>query len=352
MIFLLKTAGVFIFMAFLSLSFSACKKHKKEIEQLKILNEWSGAVEKGELEKIVIPFLSNISEMSLYNKSLLFQQEKLDTSYVVWNIMDASGKYVKFGQIGNGLADKQVRKATHNGTAKVDDFDPSELKQISNLIHITPMLSNSSMSKGTQRTTTYTFKLLCNPLSAKNNAPLDEFQQFSVQFSADVKTLTDRFGRTKVGLRFDDLRAGSQSARIYEDFQLRQGRAAIVQFFVHMYKIFPVGGVVTNFDEDGRVNIKANRANGLQKNMEFVVFAAKKGDPDAIPVPLYNATAVMVSQTKNSTLQVWRKSEKKSAVKIIKLIESDIDAARDEYEFFAAADGFAEWPDFVQQHSK
>ena len=103
--FLLKTAGVFIFMAFLSLSFSACKKHKNENEQLKIFNEWSGVVEKGELEKIVIPFLSNISEMSLYNKSLLFQQEKLDTSYVVWNIMDASGKYVKFGQIGNGPSD-------------------------------------------------------------------------------------------------------------------------------------------------------------------------------------------------------------------------------------------------------
>jgi hypothetical protein len=53
----------------------------------------------------MIPFFSNITEMSLYNKSLLFQQEKLDTSFVIWDIMAFPEKIIKFGQVGSGPSD-------------------------------------------------------------------------------------------------------------------------------------------------------------------------------------------------------------------------------------------------------
>ena len=254
-------------------------------------------------------------------------------------------------QMHFGLQDKSLRKKTHDGTANVADFDPSELKKAEANIHITPMRSQSSNSKGTQRTTTYTFKLVCNPLSAANNAPMKEFPAFSVQFASDIRTITDRFGRTKVGLRLDDFR-GNAGNRMLNDLALRQSRAAIVKFFAHVYKCFPVGGKVVNFDEDGRALFLANRAMGLQKNMECVIFAKKKGDKYAIPVPLFNATVTVLSQTENSTLQIWRESEKKSAQKIIRMIKSDVEEAREEYDFFACADGFAEWPDFVEQQNR
>lgn len=249
-------------------------------------------------------------------------------------------------------ADKELRSAAHAGTVKMAHFDPSELKNTDGLINLTPMLSNSSSVKGNQRTTTYTFQMSCSPVDPKNNAPLPDFQSYDLKVYSDIKTLTDRFGRTKVGLRFDDLRAGAGANRLFEDFQLRQGRAMIVNFFVDMYKKFPVGGEVVNFDEDGRALIKANRACGLLKNMECVIFARKRNDEYAIPVPLYNATVTLLSQTGNSTLQIWRKSEKNSAQKIIKLIETDIEEARAGYEFFACSDGFPEWPDFVQKQNR
>lgn len=88
-----------------SFSLLSCKNGNNEKFRMRTLKEWNGIVEKGVLKKIMIPFLSNISEMSLYNESLLFQQEKMDTSFVVWNIKDSSGKNFKFGQVGNGPSD-------------------------------------------------------------------------------------------------------------------------------------------------------------------------------------------------------------------------------------------------------
>ncbi|MBE6356742.1 MAG: hypothetical protein E7058_06475 [Lentisphaerae bacterium] len=254
-------------------------------------------------------------------------------------------------QMHHGLQDKNLRKKTHDGTANVADFDASELKKAEANIHVTPMRSQSSNADGVQRTTTYTFKLVCNPLAAVNNAPMGDFPPFSVQFASDIRTITDRFGRTKEGLRLDDFRSNAGN-RLMNDLALRQGRAAIVKFFAHVYKCFPVGGMVTNFDEDGRALFKANRAMGLQKNMECVIFGIKKGDPDAIAVPLFNATVTVLSQTGNSTLQIWRESEKKTARRIIQKIRDDFDEAKEDYEFFACADGFAEWPDFVEQQNR
>ena len=109
----------------------------------------------------------------------------------------------------------------------------------------------------------------------------------------------------------------------------------------------PTGGKIVNYEE-GQLNLKAGRDSGVQPNMEFVVYAKKKGDEDAMRIPLYNATAESVGR--NATvLTVWRKSDKKNAKKIIKMIEDDLAEAKEEYDFYACSDGLAEWPDFIEQ---
>ena len=96
---------VSIFVICLIIFSPACKNGRNEECQIIKLDGWNGKVENGVLEKIKIPFLSNISEMSLYNGALLLQQEKLDTSFAVWNVMEPLMEYVKFGQIGKGPSD-------------------------------------------------------------------------------------------------------------------------------------------------------------------------------------------------------------------------------------------------------
>ena len=247
-------------------------------------------------------------------------------------------------QIRHGLADKNLRKETRSGGNAAAELDVSEMKEPDGILHLTPMLSLSESLVGKEKTTTNTFKLVCNPLNPKNNAPLDDIQEFSVSVQGRIYQLTDRFGRPVSGFRFN-------TTRQLEDYHLRQGRAAMVRFFVKMYQMFPVGGKVTGIDEDGNVTFTGNRSIGLQPNMECVVFAVKKGNPQGAKIALYNATADSVSQTGTSMLRIWRESDKKGAQKIIKMIEEDFDSACEEYDIYACADGFAQWPDFIDQQN-
>ncbi len=252
----------------------------------------------------------------------------------------AGSKRFPLAQIRYGLADAELRRSAVNGTSNTKELDVSEMDEAEGIINIRPVISSSESLISKEKTLTSTFKLDCNPVSAKNNAPLAEFQSFSIAVQSRIYQKTDKFGRTVAGFRFN-------SDEQLEDYHLRQGRAAIVKFFVKMYSLFPVGGAVTNFDSEGHALFKANRATGLQTNMEFIIFAVKKGEADTIPVPLYNATAITVGQTGNSTLQTWRKSESPLAKKIIGMIESDFGSAKVSYDFYACADGFAQWPDFI-----
>lgn len=257
----------------------------------------------------------------------------------------AGSRRFPVAQIHYGMADNELRKKTNAGTSNTEDLDPSELKKAKGIINITPMLSTSESLVGKEKTITNTFQLICSPTQGNNNATIEGFPSFDIKVQSRIYQLTDRFGRAVSGFRFN-------TRKQLEDYHIRQSRAAIVQFFTHMYKEFPVSGLVTNFDEDGNVLIKCSREEGLQVGMEMVVFARKKSDgEDAIDIPIYNATAVNVGLKKRSTLQIWRRSDKDGAKKIIKLLEKDIDAAKEEYEFFAASDGFAQWPDFVDRQN-
>ena len=247
-------------------------------------------------------------------------------------------------QIRHGLADKKLREESRSGGNAAPELDFSELQVPDAILHISPILSLSESLVGKEKTTTNTFKLICNPLNPKNNAPLDDIQEFSITVYGRIYQRVDRFGRPVSGFRFN-------TSKQLEDYHLRQGRAAIVKFFVKMYQMFPVGGFVTNIDEDGNVTFTANRSCGLQPNMECVVFAMRKGDPYAGRIALFNATTQSVSQTGVSMLKIWRKADTKTGRKIIKLIEEDFAAACEEYDFYACADGFAQWPDFIDQQN-
>lgn len=247
-------------------------------------------------------------------------------------------------QIRHGLADKNLRKESRSGGNAAAEFDTSSLVEPDGILHIKPALSVSESLVGREKTVTNTFSMTCSPLDPKNNAPLDDFDPFPTKVEGRVYQLTDRFGRAVSGFRFN-------TAAQLEDYHLRQGRAAIAKFFVRMYKIFPVGGKIVEIDEDGNASLLASRQNGMLPNMECIIFAVRKGNPQGARIALYNATAISVAQKGSTTLQIWRKSDKKGAKKIIDMIEEDFQAACEEYDFYAASEGFAEWPDFLEKQN-
>lgn len=126
-------------------------------------------------------------------------------------------------------------------------------------------------------------------------------------------------------------------------------KKALVKFIEHIYNRFPAGGKIVEMDlENNLAVLKASRATGLMANLEMVIYARQKGNPDAMRVPLYNATLETMGQEGSSELKIWRTNDSNSrAKKIIKLIGEDWDAASEEYEFWAASDGIAEPPDFI-----
>jgi|GEM_PF-5421988 len=250
-------------------------------------------------------------------------------------------KRFPIAQMLYGLADDELRRKSNNGVANVKELDPSALKESAGIFHITPLRTNSFNLAKKEKRSNYTLKLVVNPLAADNNSPLDEIQPFSVQIGCEVNQLTDRAGRVIAGLRLSD-----RSKR--DEFNIKLSRAVIVQFLNKMYNLFPTGGAIVNY-EDGQFVLRGSRATGIQPNMEFVVYAMRKGNPDAMRVAICNATAESVGQTGNTTLTIWRKSEKVNAKKIMRHIEADFSSALDEYDIYACSDGFAQWPDFIDR---
>ena len=359
-----------VFLASFSLVFMLCSCSSFEVT--KDLSQALGDVERGivyhdraymEKRPMKVPDGMNVGKLGELRFNFGFErgnkakpgEETLNANYLTdneWNAFKrefenavAGTKRFPIAQIHYGLADNELRKKTRNGLSNTKELDVSALKEATAIIHIIPMLSQSESLVKKQKTVVNTLKLVCNPLSAENNSPLDDFQPFSAEIRGTLYQKTDRMGNVVGGFRL-------YTTEEWEDYHIKLCRASIVQFFNKMYSMFPTGGAVTKIDEDGQAVLKAGRATGIQPNMEFVIFAMKKGDPDSKPTALYNATVETVGQKSNSVLSIWRKSDRKSAVKIIKLIEKDFEAARDEYDFYACSDGFAQWPDFIDRITK
>mgnify|MGYP005962565133 CR=1 FL=1 len=243
-------------------------------------------------------------------------------------------------QIVEGRADGDLRKAIRNGIANASELDASEMEKAEYIINVAAYLGQNSVQSGSQRKTTFTMTLVCNPVFAKNNKPLDWFPSFTITSKKDIFQKATATGRVRGGMRL-------YTADQREELRKELFRMALVKFIDHIYNAFPAGGKVVSIEDD-MIAIKANRATGLQPNMEMVVYARAKGNPDAMRVPLYNASIATMAQEGNSELQIWRKSDKKSAKKIMEKINKDFAEAAEEYDFFGASSGLPNAPDFIK----
>lgn len=316
-------------------------------------------------KSIYVPHGVDEKNLGTFKFNLAFEQDDLRNNYDVngfdekgWkqfrreynNAINGTNRLPRAQSSGPALSDRQARREANNGVTRTKDLDYSKMSEAEGLLHINPTLSMSdSQAKigffrggGYLVTTTSTMKITCDPLNAENNESLESFQSFSVQTKGIIKQRANKYGETISGFVFDDT--------VLNELHLMQARATLVKFFNKIYELFPAGGPVVNFDEDGNAVIRASRSTGVQPDMEFVIYAKKKADGDAaIRVPLFNATAVSVGQTGTTTLKIWRKNSEKTAKKIIKQINENFSAAKSEYDFYGCSDGLAHWPDFIDR---
>lgn len=239
-----------------------------------------------------------------------------------------------------GRADGDLRQLIRNGLANAAEFDPAELEEAEYIINVTAYLGYNSTQSGYQKKMTTTMTLVCSPVIARNNKPLDWFPAFTITAKKDIYAKADSTGRVIDGAK---LYTPEQRERLHVELF----RRALVEFIDHIYNCFPAGGVVTDIDDD-MVSVRASRATGLQPDMETVVYAREKGVADGLRIPLYNATLVTMAQEGNSELKIWRKTDNARGKKIIKLIKDDFGAAKKQYDFFAATSGIPKPPDFIK----
>lgn len=255
------------------------------------------------------------------------------------NIIVATKRF-PVAQIIAGRADGDLRKAIRNGIANASELDASEMEKAEYIINVIVSLVQNSTYEGRQRKTVFTMTLNCNPVWAKNNKPLDWFPSFIIESKKTIYQKVTATGRVRDGMRLD-------TPQRREALRKELLHMSLVEFIDHIYNAFPAGGKVVNIEDD-MIAIKANRATGLQPNMEMVVYARAKGNPDAMRIPLYNASIATMAQEGNSELQIWRKSDKKSAKKIIEKINKNFAEAAEEYDFFGASSGLPNAPDFIK----
>lgn len=259
-------------------------------------------------------------------------------------VLDGSRRF-PLAQVVEGLADAELRLKTRNGTANVTELDASSLKETKYIINVTAQLGTSESTVKRERTLTSNMTAVCRPMEAENNAPISWFPPFTISTDSKIYQKVNGFGNVVAGFNLY-----TQEQR--EKLHMNMFRGALVEFINHIYLCFPTGGKVVNINEDGLAKLKASRANGVQDNMQFIIYAMEKGNPDAIRVPLYNAVAETVGQEDSTTLKIWRASEKKSAKKIIAKIENDFREAVEEYDIYACSDGLAQRPGFIETNKK
>ena len=315
-------------------------------------------------KKMYVPHGVDEKNLGALKFNFAFGQDEADSGYDVnvfdkkeWDIYKrefvnafAATKRFPLGQLNDVLSDRDARVAANNGVTRTKELDVSAMSEVGGLLHIHPTLTMTNSEKkigffrggGYSSMSVNTMKTTCDPLYAENNEQVDAIQSFSVQVTGTIYQRKNKMRVVTRGIVLDN-------SGLY-DLHVMQMRASIVKFFLKIYELFPVGGPVVNFDEDDNAVIRASRSTGVQPEMEFVIYAMKKADGDAaVRVPLFNATAVSVGQTGNTTLKIWRKNSEKSAKKIIKMINENFDAAKAEYDFYGCSDGLAKWPDFVQR---
>ena len=255
-------------------------------------------------------------------------------------VIDSSRRF-PLATVVEGRGDADLRLKHRKGLVNVKELDPSELPEVPYIINVVAHLESGESTVNRERTVTNEIIAECRPVHAENNAPIKWFPSFVVKSTSKIFQTTNKMGNVTGGFRL-------YTVEQREQLHMNMFRGALVQFINHIYECFPAGGKVSDIDEDGYVTLQASRATGLQPNMQFVVYAIKKGDASMKRIALYNAVAETVGQEDSSTLKIWREADRSAAKKIIKMIEEDFAEAAEEYDFYACSDGLAQRPDFIK----
>lgn len=324
--------------AYADMNIAFCNKDFMEDQELRVPN----GINEKRFEKL--PFLIGFSQLNRSQNGEMTSDTLTDKEFSVlrkeFEQVIVSTKRFPVAQIIEGRADGDLRKAIRNGVANASELDASEMEKAEYIINVSAYLGNTSVQSGQQRKTTVTMTLVCNPVWAKNNRPLDWFPAFTITSKKDIFQKATATGRVLDGMRL-------YTAEQRELLHVELFRIALVKFIDHIYNAFPAGGKIVEVAED-MASIKANRATGLQPNMEMVIYARAKGNPDAMRIPLFNASVVTMAQEGNSELQIWRKTKKSPAQKIINKMKEDFSEAAEEYDFFGASCGLPAAPDFIK----
>ena len=258
------------------------------------------------------------------------------------NAISATNRFPMARVSKKSLADKEIREDVRTGVANASELDVSEMKKAEYIINVKVTPNKNYYQNGNQGCETFAMTLDAIPMQANNNAPLSWFPAF--KFNARLKIWQKVTSRGFVAAGIDT--TIQEQRNIIHNALINKLLLVLIN---HIYSEFPAGGEILELDPDSKVAVlKASRATGLLKNMEMVIYARKRGNPNAMRVPLYNATLASMGQEGSSELNIWRANTTKRAINIIKAVEQDWESAREEYDFFAASSGLAEAPDFIK----
>lgn len=289
----------------------------------------------------LIGFKQNTENAGSTTSDILTNKEFSKLKIDFEGILSASNRF-PVAQIVSGLADSDLRKMVRNGVANAKELDASEMEEAQYIINVIATLTKIYHQSGSQAKETFSISLDCVPVEAKNNKPLAWFPKFQCNAKKDVFQEVSSTGFVLKGIDTTD-------PQQREEIHMEVFRKALILFIDHVYNTFPAGGKVVEVDYENKLAVvKASRATGLMPNLQMVIYAKKKGNPDAMRVALFNATLETMGQEGSSELKIWRENKNGRAQKIIKSIKDDWEGAAEEYDFWAASDGIAERPDFIK----
>jgi hypothetical protein len=325
--------------AYADMNLSFHNKKFMEKQTIKVPN----GVNETRLEKLpfLIGFKQNTEKSGGLTSDVLSDKEFSKLKIDFEGILSASNRF-PVAQIVSGLADSDIRKSARNGIANVSELEVSEMEEGQYIINVIATLNKNYFQSGSQAKETYSISLDCTPVEAKNNKPLAWFPKFQCNAKKDIYQEVSSTGFVLKGI-------DTTNPQQREEIHMEVFRKALILFIDHIYNAFPAGGAIVEIDAENKMAVlKANRATGLMPNLEMVIYAREKGNPDAMRVALYSATLETMGQEGTSELKIWRENSSGRATKIIDQIEKDWHGAKVGYDFFAASDGIAERPDFIK----
>lgn len=242
-------------------------------------------------------------------------------------------------QVVQGRADAELQQMNRTGTVRMDERDVSAMESAKTVLNVSVSNSKTVSYQNGIRTTNQQMEWNCVPMNAETQAPISWWPATKITSDEQIVQKVTPSGQVMGGLRTDN-----DAER--EAFWRNLSRKAQLKFIQWIYTNFPAGGVITDLDIDSnQATISANRATGLQNNMEVVVYAREKGR--SIRVPLFSATAT-VANDGDSDLKIWRYSQAPRAQKIINQLRANsLGEMEETYEFWGVVWGLAEQPDFL-----